>query len=93
MTIIKLETMESGGHSIEMQSHRTENWMGNEWAIVPDELTSQLNNGYCDVIVEMDAECGLVVTAVTPTEAPEQVADATDWDLMAQSIAEGVNEV
>lgn len=93
MTIIKLESTESGGHCVERQSHRTENWMGDGWAIVPQELNDQLNDGYCDITTELDEEQGLIVTALTPTEKPEPVVEPTDWDMMAEAITEGVNSL
>lgn len=51
MTIIKIKGKDNY-HPIESQSHRTENWMGDEWIEVPEELEYKLNGGYCELKVE-----------------------------------------
>lgn len=64
MTIIKIESV-NGYHTIESQSHREENWMGEEWIEVPSELEDNLNGGYCNLTIEDG-----VLTNVTPTSIP-----------------------
>ena len=38
LTIIELAAREDDGHGLQSQSHRTENWMGEEWIEVPPQL-------------------------------------------------------
>lgn len=65
MTIIKIKADTKGYHITESQSHRTENWMGDEWISVPEELRSKLNGGYCELKIENG-----VLVDITPIEIP-----------------------
>ena len=38
LTIIEIAARADGGHGLQSQSHRTANWMGDEWIAVPPEL-------------------------------------------------------
>lgn len=38
MTIIKIKRHKDGFYEMQSQSHRDENWMGPEWAIVPERI-------------------------------------------------------
>lgn len=62
MTIIKIEG-NNGYHTVESQSHREENWMGDEWIEVPEELELDLNRGYCDLVIEDG-----ILISVTPNK-------------------------
>lgn len=64
MTIIKIEG-NNGYHTIESQSHREENWMGDEWISVPEGLVDKLNRGYCNLVIEDD-----ILVDVVPTDIP-----------------------
>lgn len=64
MTIIKIEG-NNGYHTIESQSHRKENWMGDEWISVPEKLIDKLNRGYCNLVIEDD-----ILVDVIPTDIP-----------------------
>lgn len=64
MTIIKIES-NNGYHTIESQSHREENWMGDEWISVPEELVDKLNRGYCNLVIKDD-----ILVDVVPTDIP-----------------------
>ena len=67
MYIVKI-IEENGTHEIQSQSHRTSNWMGDEWIEVPEALVPTLYDceGYCDLQIE-----GGVLVGITPTERPE----------------------
>ena len=73
LTIIKIET-ENNFHAIQMQSHRTENWMGPEWIAVPESLIENLNDGYCDLII-LDGK--LIDIIQTEKPSPELIQDPT----------------
>lgn len=81
LTIIKIEPEASGIHLVESQSHRTENWMGDEYVEVPDDLVPQLNDGWCDLTIEDG-----VLTALTPTKRPgpepEPEPEPTDTEVL-----------
>lgn len=65
-TIVKITSEPDGYHLMQSQSHRTENWMGEEWIAVPEALIPQLNGGWCDLTIKDG-----VLTAVTPKERPQ----------------------
>lgn len=81
-TIIKLEPEPWGGHLVESQSHRKENWMGEGWAEVPPELVEAVMQcgGWCSLEMQDGALVGL-----TPTERPpepEPVREATADEIL-----------
>ena len=67
LTIIELAARADGGHGLQSQSHRTENWMGAGWIEVPPQLEPAVWDccGYCD----LDIQNGTLVR-VTPTDRP-----------------------
>lgn len=77
MTIIKIEPLESGGHTIESQSHRTENWMGEEWIEVPPHLEADAWNccGYCTLDIQDGKLIGLTPIERPPEPEPEPAAE------------------
>ena len=79
MAVIQVDRHSDGFHLIESQSDRTENWMGDGYIEVPQELVPNLNGGWCDLTIEDG-----VLTAVTPTERPkhEMPQDPTDTDVL-----------
>ena len=68
MTIINATPRASGAYTIESQSHRTDNWMGDGWLEVPENLVPTLYacGGYCDLQIKDG-----VLVGITPTERPE----------------------
>lgn len=68
MTIIEIAALADGSHRLQSQSHRTRNWMGEEWVEVPAHLESAVwaCYGYCDLTFEGDR-----LTGVAPIERPE----------------------
>lgn len=64
MTIIKIQDI-NGYHLIQSQSHRTENWMGDEWIEVPENLISKLNSGCCKLVIDNNLLVDLI-----PIEIP-----------------------
>lgn len=77
MTIIEKTARPDGGHGLQSQSHRTENWMGEGWLEVPAHLESAVWAccGYCDLAFEGDR-----LTGVTPIERPVSPAVPTEED-------------
>lgn len=67
MTIVKINKTNKF-HLTQSQSHRTSNWMGDEWIEVPENMVSILYEceGYCDLQIEDG-----VLVGITPTERPE----------------------
>ena len=76
MTIIKREPEPWGGHLVESQSHRTENWMGGDWIAVPEALEAALYacGGYCELEIQDGVLVGLTPTERTPEPEPEPTA-------------------
>lgn len=86
MTIINATPRASGAYTIESQSHRTDNWMGDGWLEVPENLVPTLYacGGYCDLQIENG-----VLTGVIPKERPAQPEPTyTDLQLTQQSITD-----
>ena len=54
LTIIELAAREDDGHGLQSQSHRTENWMGEEWIEVPPQLEQAVWDccGYCTLDIQ-----------------------------------------
>ena len=54
LTIIEIQARPDGGHNMESQSHRTENWMGEGWVEVPPQLEQAAWSccGYCQLVME-----------------------------------------
>ena len=73
-------------HEIQSQSHRTENWLGEDWIAVPEHLREKVweTCGYCDLVIEDDA-----LTDVLPRPIPEPPPAAPDplTELTAQVAA------
>ncbi|MCI8478998.1 MAG: toxin-antitoxin system toxin subunit [Oscillospiraceae bacterium] len=69
LTIIELAAREDDGHGLQSQSHRTENWMGEEWIEVPPQLEQAVWDccGYCT----LDIQDGKLV-GVTPVDRPPE---------------------
>lgn len=67
MTIIQIEPIETGQHSIQSQSGRSSCWLDG-WIEVPSNLESQVwaTVGYCDLQIEDGKLVG-----ITPTDRPE----------------------
>ncbi len=94
MTIIKILANADGLHLVQSQSHRTTNWLGAEYAAVPDSLVGNINGGYCNIALN---DAGDTVTAVTATSVPDavlavdvrqlrdQLLTQTDWTQMPDS--------
>lgn len=68
MTIVRINNIIPHFHDYESQSHRTSNWMSDEWIEVPENLVQTLYEcgGYCDLTIENGKLVG-----ITPTERPE----------------------
>ena len=80
LTIIEIAARPDGGHGLQSQSHRTENWMGDEWIAVPPELEQAVWDcrGYCTLEIEDG-----VLVGVTPGTPPEPPApEPTDTDVL-----------
>ena len=80
LTIIKIEPEPWGGHLLQSQSHRTENWMGAGWIAVPPELEAAVwrCGGWCELEVRDGVLAG-ITPAARPTEPeppPDPQADA-----------------
>lgn len=69
MLIMQIEPQESGQHSLQSQSGRTECWLEG-WVEVPAELESKVWGclGYCGLVMEGEA-----LVDVTPGEVPAAV--------------------
>ncbi|WP_251447045.1 hypothetical protein [Vermiculatibacterium agrestimuris] len=63
MTIIHRIT-----HTVEWQDGVTENWMGEDWAVVPPELAkaARESGGFCELTFDEEGN----LTGLTPTEKP-----------------------
>lgn len=72
MTIIKKERESWGSHLHEYQSHRTANWMGEDWIEVPPELEQALWDcaGYCDLEIVDGVLVGMIPTERPPVPPP-----------------------
>ena len=80
LTIIEIAARADGGHGLQSQSHRTANWMGDEWIAVPPELEQTVWDcrGYCTLQIEDG-----VLVGVTPGTPPEPPApEPTDTDVL-----------
>lgn len=68
ITIVKQNDV-NGYHCYESQSHRTQNWMGDDWIEVPEPLVETLfeSGGYCDLTIENG-----VLIAITPRGRPPE---------------------
>ena len=68
MLIIKIEpNLDGYSHQLQEQDWQTENWLGDEWLEVPDELREKVWNciGCCDLVID-DEE----LVDVAPKEPP-----------------------
>lgn len=80
LTIIEREARTDGGHGLQSQSHRTENWAGPGWVEVPPQLEQAVWEccGYCDLILE-----GGRLVGVTPcARPPEPEQEPTELDYL-----------
>lgn len=84
MTIVKVQVGSSGKRAIQSQSHRTSNWMGEEWVEVPENLVPILEEcgGYCDLQIEDGVLVGITHTE-RPEPEPEPYAPTTEERLSA----------
>lgn len=78
MTIINHVTKE-----VQTQPWRTENWMGDEWIEVPENLvdTAYANAGYCDLTI---IDGGLVAITAKDKPTPQPTPDEQRDLLLAQ---------
>ena len=72
MLIIQVESLSSGQHCLERQSHRTSCWLDG-WIEVPAHLESAVWDtlGWCDLTIENGK-----LASVTPIERPEPVPES-----------------
>ena len=68
-TIIEIAARADGGHGLESQSHRTEDWMGPGWIEVPPDLEAAV--WACCGCCDLDIRDGKLV-GITPTERPPE---------------------
>lgn len=75
MLLIKIEPNQDGiYHELHEREGATENFMGDGWLIVPDELHDEVWEcvGCCDLIIENDELVGIVAKErPIPPEPPE----------------------
>lgn len=84
LTIIEIKARDDGGHGLQSQSHRTENWEGPGWIEVPPQLERAVWDccGYCDLILE-DGK----LTGITPgVRPPEPEPEPTKLDYLRADV-------
>lgn len=84
LTIIKIKPEPWGGHLLQSQSHRAENWMGADWIAVPEELETAVwqCGGWCELEIRDGVLAGLTSTERPPEPAPPPDPQA-DTDALA----------
>ena len=90
LTIIEIQARPDGGHNMESQSHRTENWMGEGWVEVPPQLEQAAWSccGYCQLVMEDGKLTDLIPGEIpAPPEAP-----ATDTQVLNALLGVSGNE-
>ena len=98
--VISKITNENGWHDLQTNSAWCENPYGEEYAVVPDDMVTDIMEtcGYCDIELNEDGTEVVSFTAREIPEIPEEEPenpedDSVSWDSMAAAIEEGVTEV
>ena len=82
MVIIEIKADKDGFHNLQGQDGRSENWMGDGWAVVPTEMQQAAFSscGFCTITVRNGVVTSLVPVARPPAPilepTPEEERDA-----------------
>ena len=95
LTIIEKAARADGGHALESQSHRTENWMGPGWIEVPPHLEGKAWDccGYCELDIRDGKLADLVPGERPPVPEPPETLSTEELTDIVRAMSGGVDNV
>lgn len=95
LTIIEKAARADGGHALESQSHRTENWMGPGWIEVPAQLEAAVWAccGCCDLDIRDGKLAGITPTERPPAPEPPETLSTEELTDIVRAMSGGVGNV